>query len=350
MEINGKSYGAYSPYLIAEIGVNHEGSFALAKRLVEEAAEAGANAVKFQSYEASKLAAKESSRAYWDTTKEGEQSQYELFSKFSPFSIQTYEKLAELAKANGVDFLSTPFDLEIAELLNPLVPAFKVASADLTNVPLIQKIMTFNKPIIFSLGASSVEEIQTLIGRVRDHNAPMALLHCVLNYPTEPENANLLAMRSLTDLLVDGMSVGYSDHVPPLGSGQMPQLEIAFILGAVVMEKHFTHNKALAGNDHYHAMDKDDLARFTRWMKDMKVYLGSGEVNLEIQELARTNARRRIFASIDLEPGDLLTEANLIPLRSSLGLPIELWNSVIGRKLRVKVRAGEAILKGHLEK
>jgi N-acetylneuraminate synthase len=349
MEINGRQYKPFSPYLIAEIGVNHEGNFKLAKRLIEEAAEAGASAVKFQSYEAKKLAAKNSSQAYWDTSQESEESQYELFSRYSPFSHATYEKLADIAKSNDVDFLSTPFDLEIAEVLDPLVPAFKIASADLTNIPLIEKVMSFEKPIIFSVGASSADEIQSLANRVRGHGSHLAFLHCVLNYPTHPVDANLLAMRNLTHLVGDSIWVGYSDHVPPLQSGRMPQLEIAFLFGAVVIEKHFTLDKSLEGNDHYHAMDKRDLAMFTGWMRDTREYIGNGEIDLKIQEPARLNARRRIFVSVDLGPGDLLTEENLIPLRSNIGIPIDNWAEVLGKRVRMRVQAGEALLNNHLE-
>lgn len=349
MEINGRKYERFSPYLIAEIGVNHEGNFALAKQLVQEAAEAGADAVKFQSYEAEKLAARNSSEAYWDTSQESEKSQFELFSRFSPFSLEEYEELAKISASNDVDFLSTPFDLEVADALNPLVPAFKIASADLTNIPLIEKVMSFEKPILFSVGASSADEIQSLANRVQKHGSDLAFLHCVLNYPTNPADANLLAMQNLSQILQNSICVGYSDHVPPLQSGRMPQLEIAFLFGAVVIEKHFTLDKSLKGNDHYHAMDKRDLAMFTSWMREMRDYIGSGVINLEIQEAARLNARRRIFVSMDLEPGDLLTEANLIPLRSSIGLPIENWTEVVGKKVRLRVEAGEALLKEHLE-
>lgn len=178
------------PYIIAEAGVNHEGSMDLAKRLIREAKEGGADAIKFQSYKAGTLASKDSP-AYWDTTKEPTKSQYELFKKHDSFWKNEFEELARYCDEVGITFLSTPFDVESARFLDPLMPVFKISSSDITNKPFIQFLCDFGKPIIMSTGASDLHEVCEAVEWIEAKGNKLALLHCVLNYPTQIGRAHV---------------------------------------------------------------------------------------------------------------------------------------------------------------
>lgn len=229
------------PYIIAEIGVNHEGSIDAAINLIELAAKGGANAAKFQTYKASKLAI-QNSPAYWDLNEESTKSQHELFSKYDKFDCADYERLAEVCKDNGVDFLSTPFDLESVDFLDPLVPFFKIASADITNIPLLRRVAAKGKPVIISTGASTIGEIASALNELNRHGSKeIALLHCVLNYPTPNERAYLGTIQDLKERFPNTV-VGYSDHTVPDDS--MFVVTTAISMGARIIEKHFTDDRS----------------------------------------------------------------------------------------------------------
>ncbi|MFM8778046.1 MAG: N-acetylneuraminate synthase family protein, partial [Acidimicrobiaceae bacterium] len=177
------------PYVIAEIGVNHEGSLETAKLLIESAKRGGADAAKFQTYKAGLIASK-FSPSYWDTSQEPTTSQYELFTKYDAFGEAEYKELAAHCKKHEIEFVSTPFDLGAVDMLNPLVRYFKVASADITNPPLLKKVAVTGKPVILSSGASNIDEIDAALTILRSAGAKeICLMHCILNYPTRNENA-----------------------------------------------------------------------------------------------------------------------------------------------------------------
>ena len=247
------------PYVIAEAGVNHEGNIELAKRLIDEASAGGAHAIKFQTYKAHLLAA-EDSPSYWDLTKEPTKNQRELFKKYDNFDKKEYEQLKQECDKRGIEFLSTPFDTNAADFLNDLMPVFKISSSDITNLPFIKYMCSFGKPIILSTGASDISEISQVVELIDEMGNPLSLLHCVLNYPTLDENANLGMILDQKKKFPKAIP-GYSDHTMP---GTMEVLKIATLLGAIILEKHFTFDKSLPGNDHYHAMDKDDLKFFSK--------------------------------------------------------------------------------------
>ena len=245
------------PYVIAEAGVNHEGSMDIARRLIDEAALGGADAIKFQTYKAGTLASKHSP-AYWDTSKEPTPSQYELFKKHDSFWKGEFENLKKHCDQAGIAFMSTPFDVESAKFLNDMMDVFKISSSDLTNRPFIEFMCDFKKPIIMSTGAASLAEIAEAVSWIEAKGNPLALLHCVLNYPTMDENAALGMIPALVRHFPQHV-IGYSDHTLP---NDMKVLEVAALLGAQILEKHFSHDKTLPGNDHYHAMDYKDLQLF----------------------------------------------------------------------------------------
>jgi len=326
--INSYENRLYQPYIIAEIGVNHEGSMDTAKRLVDEAKEGGADAVKFQSYKAQTLASKDSP-SYWDTSKEPTTSQYELFKKHDGFWINEMRELKEYCDKVDIEFMSTPFDIESADFLDEMMDVYKISSSDITNKPFIEYICKFNKPIILSTGASNLHEIQEAVSWIEKHGNPLALLHCVLNYPTPDENANLGMILDLKAKFPDKI-IGYSDHTLPK---DMKVCEMATMLGSVIIEKHFTHDKTLQGNDHYHAMDREDLKLFRENLKRTFEILGSFRVEaLEDEELARNNARRSLVASKNIAAGKIITKEDLTFKRPAHGISPKFIDEVMGKK------------------
>ena len=316
-----------SPYIIAEAGVNHEGKMDLAIRLVEEAKEGGAHAIKFQSYKAKTLASKYSP-SYWDTTKEKTKSQFDLFSKYDKFWKKEFEQLKKHCDKVGIEFLSTPFDFESAKFLNDLMPVFKISSSDITNKPFIEYITSFYKPIILSTGASNLEEIHEAVSWMRPTKNPFSLLHCILNYPTENKNANLGMIRGLINEFPNTI-IGYSDHTMP---GDMRNIQFAILMGAVIIEKHFTFDKSLPGNDHYHAMDKNDLKKFFNDMKQLEGLIGTYEVSfIKSEDISRNNARRSLVSTRFINPGEEITQDMLTFKRPAHGICPKEIDKVIGK-------------------
>lgn len=329
----------HKPYVIAEIGVNHEGSMVLAKRLVDEAREGGADAVKFQSYKAETLASKDSP-SYWDTTEEPTISQYELFKKHDSFWKDEMQELADYCGEVGIEFLSTPFDIESADFLNEMMDVYKVSSSDITNKPFIEYLCKFNKPIILSTGASSLSEIVEAVSWIEMFGNPLALLHCVLNYPTPDDNANL---GMIIDLKVrfPNKIIGYSDHTLPK---DMKVCEMATLLGSVIIEKHFTHDKTLQGNDHYHAMDKEDLKTYRKNLERTFEILGSFKIEaLEDEEPARQNARRSLVADKYIPKGKVIEKSDLTFKRPAHGVSPKFIDEVVGKVASIDINDDDVI-------
>ena len=317
----------HRPYVIAEIGVNHEGSMDTAKRLVKEAKEGGADAVKFQTYKADTIASKDSP-AYWDTSKEPILSQHELFKRHDKFWKDEMQELKDYSDEIGIEFMSTPFDIESAMFLNEMMDVFKISSSDITNKPFIKFLCDFEKPIILSTGASSLEEIKEAVCWIEEKGNPLSLLHCVLNYPTPDKNANLGMIMDLKAQFPDKI-IGYSDHTLP---NDMKVCELATMLGSIIIEKHFTHDKNLPGNDHYHAMDKDDLQLFRDNLDRVFDILGVFKVEaLEDEDLARKNARRSLVAQKDIPKGKIIEESDLTFKRPAHGISPKFIDEVVGK-------------------
>ena len=319
------------PFFIAEIGVNHEGSIYKAKKLIEAAANGGADAVKFQTYKAEKIAIKKSPY-YWDIKKENTKSQFDLFSKYDVFDFKEYKILSEYSKKKNVQFLSTPFDLDAVDFLNPLVKMFKISSSDITNFPLLEKVSSKKKPIILSTGASSIPEIKTAVKILKKKIKKIVLMHCILNYPTKDNDANLSMITSLQKEFPDCVS-GYSDHTLP--SNDMQNLTTAYLLGAKVIEKHFTLSKKMLGNDHYHSLNKKDLILFNKKINFIRTTLGSNQKHYLKSELkSRRNARRSIVLNTNLSKGKKIKTEHLICKRPGIGLSPQNWNKVVGQFLK----------------
>lgn len=335
------------PYIIAEIGVNHEGSLDQANHLIELAKQGGADAAKFQSYKAGTLASKHSP-AYWDTSKEPTPSQHQLFQKYDNFGPADYEALANHCRQVGIEFLSTPFDDAAIEFLDPLVPFFKIASADITNIPFLRKVAAKGKPVLLSTGASTLGEIDMAVETLaRAGCCDIVLLHCVLNYPTANNCAHLRMIQGLQRAYPDRL-IGYSDHTLP--DDAMTSLMTAHLLGAAVIEKHFTHDKTLPGNDHYHAMDVHDLARFASLLERTHTLLGTSDHKqpIETEAISRLNARRSIVLARGVPAGHRLEAGDLTYKRPGTGVSPLHWDDILGRSVARPLRADDVLQWEHL--
>lgn len=329
------------PFLIAEAGVNYENDLETALTMVEEAASAGADAIKFQSYKAEKIASK-FSPSYWDLSKEPTTSQFELFKKFDSFGIEEYTRLAEKARECGILFMSTPFDFEFADQLDPLLPAYKIASADITNLPFLSHCARRQKPMILSVGASTIAEVDEAVAVIKaEGNDQIALLHCILSYPTAPANANLGVIRHLQGIFRDYI-IGYSDHVPP--HFDCLALTTAWSLGARILEKHFTLDKTKAGNDHYHAMDPDDIRRFRRECAFMGELMGSRTKQVfPCEAESRKQARRSLVAGRTFAAGEMVATGNIQIKRPGTGIEPKHMDIVTRLTLKRDVQQDEIL-------
>ena len=331
----------FNPYIIAEAGVNHEGSIDIARRLIDEAAEGGADAIKFQTYKANTLASK-NSPSYWDLNEEPTTSQFELFKKHDKFWKDEFEILKGYCDKVGIEFMSTPFDIESAIFLNEMMDAFKISSSDITNKPFIQFITKFNKPIILSTGASFISEIEEAIQWMEGINqkVELALLHCMLNYPTSDENAHLGMITGLKRKFPERI-IGYSDHTLPK---DMIVSEISTLLGSAIIEKHFTHDKNLKGNDHYHSMNKDDLKLFKSRLLRIKELIGSEKVtSLKNENIARQNARRSLVAAKAIPKGKVIEFEDLTFKRPAYGISPKYIDSLIGKKALLNIKEDDIL-------
>ena len=323
--------------LIAEIGVNYYdiakkmkiSPMEAAKLMINEAKKAGIHAVKFQTYKAETLAAKDSPY-YWDITEEPTKSQHELFKKFDSFGYNEYKELSEYCKSSNIEFLSTAFDFESADYLNELMNVYKISSSDLSNLPFIEYQAKKNKPMLLSIGASNEDEIDKAIETIRKNNdKPLILLHCVLEYPTPYDHANLNKIATLKRKYPD-VIIGYSDHTKPDESYDV--VKTAYNLGAIVVEKHYTLDKTLKGNDHYHAMDVHDAINIIGSINNLEKILGSGDIRcLESEKIARLNARRSLVANMDIIKGEKVTSEMLTYKRPGTGIGVSEIADIIGR-------------------
>ncbi len=323
--------------LIAEIGVNYYdiakkeniSNMEAAKKMIQEAKNIGIDAVKFQTYKAETIAVKESP-SYWDTAEEKETSQYALFKKFDSFGYKEYLRLSNYCKEIGIDFLSTAFDNESADYLDEMMDIYKISSSDLSNIPFIEYQAKKKKPIIISAGASNEEEIDRALQSIRKYNSEMVvLMHCVLEYPTPYAHANLNKIISLKQKYKD-VIIGYSDHTKPDLSYDV--IKTAYNLGATVIEKHFTLDKTLKGNDHYHAMDVKDAEKIIESIRFVDTIRGEYAIKcLDSEKIARQNARRSLVAVCDIKKGERINREMLTHKRPGIGIsPAEIDN-VIGK-------------------
>lgn len=328
------------PYVIAEIGVNfYDTAKAMnitpleaAKLYIDKAAEVGIDCAKFQSYKADTIVSK-NSPAYWDISKEPTKTQYELFSKFDHFGEMEYRELAEYTHSKNMDFTSTPFDYASADYLENMIDFYKISSSDLSNIPFIKYIGAKGKKVILSVGASYLSEVDEAVRALKGSGCKdIVLLHCVLSYPTKPENANLRVIETLKRDFPD-IKVGFSDHVVP--DENMLTLSTAYLLGAEVIEKHFTLDKTLEGNDHYHAADPEDFKKAIKNFEWIDTVLGIGEKTVfECERVSRREARRSLVLARDMKAGETIKNKDIMIKRPGTGISPQNMDIVVGRKVK----------------
>lgn len=321
------------PTIIAEAGVNHGCNFNLALKYIDLAKLGGADAIKFQTYKAEKIAHK-NSPAYWNTKKEKIKNQYLLFKKYDKFDFSEYRKLYLKSKKKKIEFMTSLFDVESVDKYSEILSIFKISSSDINNVPLLKKIGQKNKNTIISTGASTLEEINKALYYLNLPEKKVCIMHCVLNYPTKNENAELNNITRLKKYFPRHL-IGYSDHTLP--KDNLLSLKIAYDLGAKIIEKHFTHNKKLLGNDHYHSMDYKNLISFNKLIYEIEELKKINKTNLSNQIKSRIYARRSIYTSKNIEKGEILSKNNIIALRPATGISVSKWEDVINKKTSKKL-------------
>lgn len=327
-------------YLIAEMGVNFYDTakqlnitpLEAAKLYIDKAAEAGIDCVKFQSYKANTIVSK-NSPAYWDTTKEATKTQYELFQKFDGFGESEYKELCDYTHSKGMDFTSTPFDYASADYLYDMVDFYKISSSDLSNIPFIKHIAAKGKPMVVSVGAAYLSEVDEAIRAMKEvGNNDISILHCVLSYPTDPKDANLKIIETLKKVFPD-VKVGFSDHVAP--DPTMMTLATAYILGSEIIEKHFTLDKTLTGNDHYHSGDPEDFKKARANFNMIDTVLGNPEKTvLDCELVPRREARRSLVLTRSMKAGEKITEKDIMPKRPGTGISPKYTDIVLGRAIK----------------
>lgn len=315
--------------IIAEAGVNHNGSLEIAKQLVRTAKECGADIVKFQTAKLDSLVSKHAEMADYQKKNTGkEESQKEMLRKLL-LSYEDFLTLADYCKEVGIQFLSTPFDIESIHFLNPMQDIWKVPSGEITNYPYLVEIAKTGKKVIISTGMAEMDEIEAAVRVLRENGTKdLTILHCTTEYPAPLDDVNLRVMQTLKEKF--GCPVGYSDHTKGISVSLA-----ASALGAEVIEKHFTLDRNMEGPDHKASLEPDELKALVDGVRDIERALGTGEKKpSEIELKNRLVARKSIVARMDIKAGDMFTEENLTTKRPGSGLSPMLWNSVIGQKAK----------------
>lgn len=316
--------------VIAEAGVNHNGSLDLARRLVDVAAQADADFVKFQTFRTEALVTRTAQKAdYQKRTTGHSESQFEMLKKLE-LNEDAFRDLAAYAKSKRIGFLSTPFDIESARFLATLgVTAFKVSSGDLTNIPFLRELATMGLPIILSSGMATLGEVEEAVEACEKAGAPidkLTLLHCTTEYPAPAEEINLRAMQTIAAAF-PGATFGYSDHSEGI---EIPIAAVA--LGAQVIEKHFTLDRSMEGPDHKASLEPDELTAMVRAIRRVGVALGDGRKRPTASELPnRQIARKSIVAARPIAKGEVFSEQNLSIRRPGNGISPARWDSLIGQ-------------------
>ena len=338
IKVGNKSIGEKKPcFIIAEAGVNHNGSIKLAKKLIDIAKEAGVDAVKFQTFHVEELVILKSKKAnYQDRAKE--KTQYEML-KALELSFDEFRELKKYCDNSNIEFISTPYDIKSVEFLNGIgVERFKVASADLINKPLIEAIVKTKKQIILSTGMATLGEIDRTISFIYNlGNENIILLHCTTSYPTSYDQVNMNILHTLEEAF--GLPVGYSDHT--LGI-EIPIMAVT--MGAKVIEKHFTLDHTMEGPDHFASLEPSELKKMVKTIRNVEKAFGIKRK--EITDNEKKNIfymRRSMHASIDIKIGEVIKANNIKITRPFDG--IESWyiDIIIGKKIKNNIKKDDPI-------
>lgn len=327
--------------VIAEAGVNHNGDVALAERLIDAAALAGADFVKFQTFSADRLVTQSATKAeYQRETTGAAESQYEMLRRLE-LGAEAHFSLADYSASKGIGFLSTAFDVESLDFLVSLgIPLIKVPSGEITNLPYLRRVASHGKPVILSTGMATMDEIGAALGVLEAggvDRSRITVLHCTTEYPAAMCDVNLSAMQTIRDVF--GVAVGYSDHT--LGI-EVPIAATA--MGALVIEKHFTLDKSMPGPDHRASLDPKELATMVAAIRNVESALGSCvKAPCQVEERNKLVARKSIVSAVPIRCGELFSPENLCVKRPGTGISPMQWDSYIGKSAGRDYAADELI-------
>lgn len=328
--------------IIAEAGVNHNGSIELAKKLVDAAALAGVDYVKFQSFKAENLVSKDAKKAEYQQINmaDGDDSQFTMLKKLE-LSPEQHIELIAYCNEKGIKFFSTAFDLESIDFLASLkLGLWKIPSGEITNYPYLKQIALKKEPVILSTGMCDMTDIDNAIQVLLKFGVTkeqITVLHCNTEYPTPMHDVNLNAMKAIADKFE--VNIGYSDHTKGI---EVPIAAVA--LGATIIEKHFTLDKTMEGPDHKASLEPQELIAMTTAIRNIEMALGSGEKKATSSEINNKSvARKSIVASQYIQVGDVLTESNLTVKRPGTGISPMLWENVLGTKATKSYQPDELI-------
>ena len=330
VRIGDRIVGENSPvFIIAEAGVNHNGDINLARKLVDLSIDAGADAVKFQTYITEEIVTHHAEKADYQkkTTGSRQESQFEMLKKLE-LSFEEFREVKTYCEKKEIVFLSTPFDHKSADFLEELeIPAFKIASGEIINFPLLTFIASKGKPLIISTGMSTLEEVEKALEIIhKTRNSKVVLLHCTSDYPARVEDVNLRAMSTMSKNF--HLPVGLSDHTTGI------EISLAAVaMGASIIEKHFTLDKDLPGPDHRASLGPQELKALVKAIRNIEKALGNGEKTPTRSEMdTKLIARKSIVAAIEIKKGDVLNEHNLTVKRPGNGISPMKWKEVAGKK------------------
>ena len=337
--------GGASCFVIAEAGVNHNGDSVLARQLIDAAVASGADAVKFQTFSAERLVTRDAPQAEYQRRNIGvEESQFAMLKRLE-LSPAMHRELLDYCALRGILFLSTPFEEESADFLDALgVPAFKIPSGEITNLPFLDHVARKGKPLIVSTGMSTLAEVEDAVTCIRAAgNKRLALLHCVSNYPAVAADINLRAMDTLRKRF--DVPTGYSDHTDGI------EIALAAVArGAEIIEKHFTLSRTLPGPDHKASLEPAELAALVAGIRRIEASLGDGiKRPVEAEKSTAAVARKSIVAKRDLPAGTILTREDLLIQRPGTGISPARLDAIVGRCTRSALRAGDVLAHGAIE-
>lgn len=340
VRIGDRAIGDGEPtYVVAEAAANHMCDMGMAKALVDKAVEAGADAIKFQTYKAARLVRADAT-LYWNGQ---ETSQLEYYSRLDRFGHAEYQELFAYARSKGIEPFSTPFDLDSADLLNQLGCAlFKIASCDLPDKRLLAHVAGFGKPVVLSTGGSKPEEVDAALTTIFNAgNMNVVLLACTLSYPTPMDDAQLLRIQSWKERY-PSLVIGLSDHTEPDAHMVIPALAVA--LGANLIEKHYTLDRTMTGSGHSFSVNPADLAAMVENIRLAERVLGRKDLGvLSVEAPAREKARRSIVAEVAIPKGTVITSAMLGMKRPADGLPGTMIDQVMGRAAATDIAPDQPI-------
>jgi len=329
-------------FIIAEAGVNHNGCIDTAKKMIDLAAEAGADAIKFQTFRADNLLTPMAPKAdYQKRMTNPDETQYLMIKKLE-LSFEMHQVLSQYCLKNEILFISSPFDKDSVELLNNLaIPLFKIPSGEITNLPFLRQIGKIGKPVILSTGMATLNEIRDATAILAKNGLSykkIALLHCTTDYPADFEEVNLKAMNTISKAFPD-IYIGYSDHTPGI------EVSIAAVgMGAKIIEKHFTLNKQMKGPDHKASLEPHELKTMINAIRNIEKAIGNGIKKPGNKEKKNISiVRKSIVAATTIQKGDFFCETNITAKRPGTGISPMLWDSIVGQQAKKEFQKDEPI-------